>query len=225
MSNHDININGQINIKHTCAKTQKVDARVIDNCILRLGVENMLNGITSNSTASGITSSNVNNKTGIYLSSTSTAISRGVEYDGGDFASVTTAATNTINTIYPTGSNTTRYYGAIANGTVFFAGTSSTTDIFSTPPSGTLPQIIIQSDTLSVKANVNNGSGGTAQVIRAIFAAGMNNEIASLPALGFRFLAGRTSQTSGNASEKFGGAITMNHDDTLDIQYTFRLTV
>ena len=219
-----LGVSGIIDFKHQCAETGDVTERSMNNCILLDGVESMLRGLTSNSTANG--GGVASTKTGIWLSGIDNAVDRGTSATTATFTSLLCATADATDRLYPNDSNTTVDLSTAiqsgAGGVWFQTGSA---DIFALAPSGTLPNIDIVSDSIVVKANVNDGGSGTPQVVDGIFVCNQTSAAADYAANTVLLMAGRTAATGGNASEEFSPAITMNHNDTLTITYTLRITV
>lgn len=216
-------VSGFFDVKHQSAETGEVSDHSFKNCILLAGVESMLKGLTSNATANG--SGVASTKTGIWLSGVNTAIARGTNATTATYTSLLCAASDTTDRLYPNDSNTTvDLSSAIQSGAGGVWFQTSKEDIFAQPPSFSDPNTDIVSDSIVIKANVS----GTSQVVDGIFVCNQtvnSDSNAAYNANTVLLMAGRTTQTSGNASEKFTPAITMNHNDTLTITYTLRITV
>jgi hypothetical protein len=236
---NNVGVRGWFDILHTCGLTGEVTDYSGPNCILGDGLNAMLRGLTSNTTAND--SGRATTKTGILLSGHDDVISPG--------ADVAIAATGSGATAFSSlacvdsgGTLTDRLYNHTGTGVytgdaqfdgidgggsavdggggIFYQGSGTGNDAF-TVRAGTAaaPQIQLPSAGLVVKANVTSVA---AQVVDAIFV--VNQAVANITGYGdIDVLAGRAVSGTGTG-DWTSGPITMNNNDTLTINYTITLT-
>lgn len=231
-----LGVNGWFDIKHTCGVTGEITDYSGPNCILGDGLNAMLRGLTSSSTASDSGRAAV--KTGVLLSPHDAAIAAGTDVaigaagsGTGTFSSCACASTSTSDRLYnDTGTGiytgdaqfaAENSAGAVASaGGIFFEGSGAGNDAFTVRAgSAAAPQIQLPAAGLVVKANVDSLA---AQVVDAIFI--VNQNAADISGYGdVDVLAGRAVSGTGSGDWSTG-PITMNNNDTLTINYTITLT-
>lgn len=234
-----LGVNGWFDIKHTCGKTGEVTDYSGPNCILGDGLNAMLRGLTSDSTASDSGRAAV--KTGVLLSPHDGAIAPGADVAIAAAGSGATAFTSCA-CVDSGGTLTDRLYGHTdtgiytgdtefdgidgagsavdGGGGIFYEGSGTGSDAFTVRAgSAAAPQIQLPAAGLVVKANVTSIA---AQVVDAIFI--VNQNVANITGYGdVDVLAGRAVSGTGSGDWSTG-PITMNNNDTLTINYTITLT-
>ncbi len=234
-----LSVNGWFDIKHTCAATGKVTDHSGPNCLLGDGLNAMLAGLTADTTAND--GGRVAVKTGVLLSPHDGAITQGSDVAIAAAGSGATAFSSCA-CVDSGGTLTDKLYNHTSTGIytgdaqfdgvdgdgsavdsaggIFYSGSGTGDDAF-TVRAGSVaaPQIQLPAAGLVIKANVDSVA---AQVIDAIFI--VNQNAANITGYGdVDVLAGRAVAGSGSA-DLTGGAITMNNNDTLTINYTITLT-